>query len=661
MNKLLNHTMTAVALLGLTLTSCQKQLGGADLEADQGTESTSLMVMLSTDVSTGGSVRSVTDAQDTEVPGATGSGEEVVKHLSLAMVPGIYLSSNTPPTPVTGETGAYSFLFKDVIIPVQNQFRTSVLLGQLSPTLTMADFNANKAVTYDQLRMLASDENGFVMTSNVETKNITLKPNVTEPSKTNGNFLTYEVERVVSKGWVSYDKDDLNISTFDKKYAPTGKSSLIHPIGWVAVGGAKSAYLFRNHAGRRTLGNNSDADHGFYTDLKTLSAVDKASGSYGLFKLSDFVSMTGAEIDAAKANPILFFHGFSGKFDSGEISKGYNGSGDESNNGVSVKDSSHANAPYFLEHALNETKENRSSYPATITFADIAYAKILTQMKSVRGWMVDASAAGLPFYYKVTSGDPLEGQATTDIDGYTQLELSVPYQSPSSLKLVATDASGADGDQFAMRRYLVEVSEEWYNANKDKRYPSNEGQLNLDDPAQSSLYPSKTGNDLYHFVKLIFTNSDGSKDPRWFFEVRDRQLDYYVGVNDGNVYNSLLAARVARNDKSRKYTLGQAYYLVPFNAQQNEAGKIYNCDTRRNNIYDLRITAIDGMGYNYDPVDPDDPYMPKPKDNPDEPKTAIPPVNKYPQTIRIKAQILKWNYIHYSADLKALNSKMTLE
>lgn len=214
--------------------------------------------------------------------------------------------------------------------------------------------------------------------------------------------------------------------------------------------------------------------------------------------------------------------------------------------------------------------------------------------------------------------------------------------------MIRTDPADAKSSKFYPRRYLVEVSEDWYTANKDKTYPAT-GELNLGKPAES-IYPGQKGGDRYRFVKINFKNGD----VHWFFEVRDRVLDYYVGVNDGNVYNSLLAARAAGNTKSRKYTLGQAYYLVPFNAQRNDDGKIYNCDTRRNNIYDLRITAIDGMGHNYDPVDPHDPYMPKPEDNPDEPETTIPSINRDPQAIRIKARILKWNYIHYSADLKAM-------
>ena len=667
MNKWLSHTTAAIALLALTLTGCHDRLRGVGAEPDQGAERTSLTVTLSTEVGAPGSLRGVTDAQDTEVPGATGTGEDKVEHLTLAMQPGIFLSSDKPKA-VAGTTNKYTVLFKDILYPGPMKLSCSVYLGQRLPGLSLADFYANKEVTYDQLKTLTNDTEGFVMTSAVGTKTITLKPGITEPSKANGNYLPpIDVERVVSKGAVSFDKNNIEDKDYRARYAPTtvgipeaagvisegvSSANAILPIGWTAVGGAKSAYLFRNNAGRRTLGSNSDADCGLYTGLQTLSAVGKEAGSYDLFKLSDYMSMTDdADIDKAKAKPFLFFTEFTGMIDTGKLAKGYNGSGDTSgNNGVSVKGGSYPANPYFLEHALTETSTDRTSYPVAVTFSDVAYAKVLTQTKAVRGAMIDESDKDLPFYYRVSySGDdPLAGQTTKNMGDYTEVTLNTPYAGPSGLRVIRTDPADAKSSKFYPRRYLVEVSEDWYTANKGKTYPAT-GELNLGKPAES-IYPGLKGGDPYRFVKINFKNGD----VHWFFEVRDRVLDYYVGVNDGNVYNSLLAARAAGNTKSRKYTLGQAYYLVPFNAQRNDAGMIYNCDTRRNNIYDLRITAIEGMGYNYDPVDPTDPYMPKPEDNPDEPDPVVPSVNTSPQKIRVKARILKWNYIHYSADLKAM-------
>ena len=663
-SKWLHHTASAIALLALTLTGCNSGLRGDGAEPDEGAERTSLMVTLSTEVGLPRSLRGITDAQDTEVPGAKGTGEDKVEHLTLAMRPGILLSSDDPKA-VTQSSRVYTVLFKDIPYPGPEKLSCSVYLGQKLPGLSHLDFYPDRAVSHTQLRTLTNDDEGFVMTSEAGRETITLQPGITEPSRGSSNYLSYQVERVVSKGAVSYDMDGIDVSKYSARFAPTtpgvpsaqgvssegfSSSGAILPVGWAAVGGAKSAYLFRNHAGRRTMGNSGDADCGLYTGLTTLSAVGKSVGEYDLFKLSDYMSMTGdADIDKAKAKPFLFFTEFTGTIDTGKLDKGYNGPGDTSNNnnGVSLKGGAYPASPYFLEHALRETKKERTAYDIQVTYRDVAYAKVLTQTKAVRGAMIDQSVGDLPFYYRVSTGDPLAGQTTTEGEGYTEVTLGIPYADLSGLRVVPTAPNDGTSSQFYSRRYLVEVTEAWYNDNKGKKYPASTGTLHLGKPSESTLYPGLRGDEAFRFVKIKFKNGD----VHWFFEVRDRVLDYYVGAGDGNVYNSLLAARAAGNTKSRKYTLGQAYYLVPFNAQKDATGKIYNCDTRRNNIYDLRITAIVGMGYNYDPVDPQDPYMPMPEDNPDEPETTVPSINKDPQMIRIKARILDWDYIHYTADL----------
>ena len=136
-----------------------------------------------------------------------------------------------------------------------------------------------------------------------------------------------------------------------------------------------------------------------------------------------------------------------------------------------------------------------------------------------------------------------------------------------------------------------------------------------------------------------------------FFLMHDTPGTFYVGAN-GIIYDTLLAARADGNKSARKYAGGRMVYLTPLNAQ-GEPNKIYNCDTRRNNIYDLEIQGVNGLGYNYDPVDPKDPYIPKPDDNPLEPDPdpEIPPINNPEITIMVKATVLKWNYIHQSYDL----------
>lgn len=169
------------------------------------------------------------------------------------------------------------------------------------------------------------------------------------------------------------------------------------------------------------------------------------------------------------------------------------------------------------------------------------------------------------------------------------------------------------GDFTKERKYDVTVTQEWY------------------DTMKPTLGDKLTETDGVYTLHMV-----------------DEPGTFYVA--NGTIYNTLLAAMVDGNKSARKYTGGRMVYLTPLNAQ-GEQRKIYNCDTRRNNIYDLEIQGVNGLGYNYDPVDPDDPYIPQPNDNPLEPDPVIPPINDTEIPIRVKARVLKWNYIHQSYDL----------
>lgn len=199
---------------------------------------------------------------------------------------------------------------------------------------------------------------------------------------------------------------------------------------------------------------------------------------------------------------------------------------------------------------------------------------------------------------KISKGKKIKDSATPTEGAYTPADLT------------ATTA----GDFTGERKYDVTITKEWY----DKMKATLGGQL---------------------------TETNGV----YTLHMVDKPGTFYVGAN-GVIYNTLLAAMADGNKSARKYTGGRMVYLTPLNAQ-GEPGKIFNCDTRRNNIYDLAITGITGLGYNYDPVDHDDPYIPKPNDNPLEPDPEIPSINDTEITIKVKARVLNWNYIHQSYDL----------
>ncbi|BDE83013.1 Mfa1 family fimbria major subunit [Porphyromonas somerae] len=145
---------------------------------------------------------------------------------------------------------------------------------------------------------------------------------------------------------------------------------------------------------------------------------------------------------------------------------------------------------------------------------------------------------------------------------------------------------------------------------------------------------------------------DGKRFTEYNLNVTEKPGTFYEGGDDGLLYLRLRDAVLMGNESVRKYDEGRMVYLIPLNRQLDGAkGFVNYCDTRRNNIYDLNIASISGIGLNHDPVDPDDPNIPKPEDNPFEPPTDPQiPVEENDYLMRITAKILKWNLVekHYA-------------
>lgn len=97
---------------------------------------------------------------------------------------------------------------------------------------------------------------------------------------------------------------------------------------------------------------------------------------------------------------------------------------------------------------------------------------------------------------------------------------------------------------------------------------------------------------------------------------------FFQGETDEVFYASSAAAKLSKtapNQKSYMYEKGKCVYRMPWNQIKDGETTIY-ADTRRNNIYVVNVTAFEKVGMNYDPNDPKDPNIPKPK-NDDEPTT----------------------------------------
>ena len=399
-----------------------------------------------------------------------------------------------------------------------------------------------------------------------------------------------DVERVVSKVQLRRAKD----MTGEEMKETYG---LLQPdkMTWAIAGSAKSAYLFTDNAGSLHLG-----DDGLYEGLKTISAKEKSMGGYDLMKLSN--------------------EGLSDNFKARSISTFESGKVENNDHGLSTKD-----GIYFLEHALNETKA-ATPYDKSVTYKDVTYVKIYAGLTPTKGYRIDNKKVTF-LRHKVF--------ATQDeaVDGFTESDPAATSGTPQSTELLdqqlLKDIDAAE--TYTDRWYWVDVTDtKWFKA------------LSEEDKKNQTI---REGNDYY--------STDGKATKRSFLLVHDQPTTFYYGIDDHTIYDTLLAARAGGNSKIRKYEGGKMVYLSPLNEQRTkEGGPVFNCDTRRNNIYDLILNSITGLGLNYDPVDPDDPNIPKPGDNPWEPEPNIPPINGRENVIRITATPLQWNTMDHTLELK---------
>ena len=277
-----------------------------------------------------------------------------------------------------------------------------------------------------------------------------------------------------------------------------------------------------------------------------------------------------------------------------------------------------------------------------MTYGDVAYVKVYGKINIKKGKKVDA---------KVQTEKPDMSKAS---------ELYV-----AGLK--AADVKEATEADFGDRYYFIVVRKDskWYNINRK---------------VKAAVLADRDAETAYYLV-------------------HDKAGEFYAAGDgeDAVVYNTLAAALADGQTKIRKYWGADkdfnVVYLSPLNAQ-GEVNKVYNCDTRRNNIYDLKLRTISGLGFNYDPNDPDtpkdpsklvpsdpndpktitpidpndpndpnnpnnpdkgktpgDPNIPTPgEDNPFEPEPTNPPVNNTKTCLQVECTVLSWNLVQRALD-----------
>lgn len=533
---------------------------------------------------------------------------------------------------LSGSGREWSGRFGVIGITAPTERRYAVMLNPNGLSLGVGEDPTEKVVSIGQLSSLISAD-GFTITGTVGS--LTVKPYIREPKQPDDNFIPREgsldVERVVSKAQLylkeGYETKDLHDGT-------------LKGLHWATAGGGKTVYLFRDHAGSS---NKMADDNGLYKGLTTISAKDRGAGRYDLMKISDYA-------DRGKDGRLSLNDGF-GKLVDGETNFAWK---ELTTTASGLK--STPQGIYFLEHALKETKGKGQAYSAQVTYKDIAYAKVyadLTDPKGVIGLnrklhqelaTYGEDVFSLKSLITDKKEDAIRNFKESQYGASTLTELTEdPY---SRVPGIGTDYADLTRDRWYWIDVDLYVSKQSYSYQHIRTYPSDRFRTgpgvpysviyNVDRRSRSSRAArSATG------VKQV---------DHEFFLMHDRPGDFYVGA-DGQLYDTLLAALAGGNMWARKYTHGRNVYLTPLNAE-GEVKKRYNCDTRRNNIYDLEIEGFYGLGYNYDPVDPDDPYSPFPGDNPLEPNPTVPPVNKEEVTIRVRASIAKWKYIQLEYELK---------
>ena len=530
--------------------------------------------------------------------------------------------------------------------PVNNVWTSKVIKTNPAPSVTItplinmaalgftkADLDKDKTVAIADIDKLASATGGFAMSTSAADASNTqeIVDGVTDPKGENKNFFKFTLQRVVSKAQLW--AATVNVEGA-KKYGVIDPSTL----QWSMAGSAKQAYLYTDYAGN-TKADISLSDDGFYPALTTISAkagktaegVTAGTKVYDLMKQSDYAANVG-EYKADTEAGVKNFKARNVLTDGVDLNA-------EQTNGKSLE-----NGIYFLEHALKETvKGSTTPYePSKVTYGDVAYVKVYGKINIKKGKKVDA---------KVQTEKPDMSKAS---------ELYV-----AGLK--AADVKEATEADFGDRYYFIVVRKDskWYNINRK---------------VKAAVLADRDAETAYYLV-------------------HDKAGEFYAAGDgeDAVVYNTLAAALADGQTKIRKYWGADkdfnVVYLSPLNAQ-GEVNKVYNCDTRRNNIYDLKLRTISGLGFNYDPNDPDtpkdpsklvpsdpndpktitpidpndpndpnnpnnpdkgktpgDPNIPSPgEDNPFEPEPTNPPVNNTKTCLQVECTVLSWNLVQRALD-----------
>lgn len=154
--------------------------------------------------------------------------------------------------------------------------------------------------------------------------------------------------------------------------------------------------------------------------------------------------------------------------------------------------------------------------------------------------------------------------------------------------------------------------------------------------------------------------------------VADLEADgtFYLGSTTGKLYTSVNNVIDPTKgglvgQKYRKYVAGKVLYYAYVNPDIVERPKTLNAPAFRNNVYHVHIKGIKALGFNWNPLypenpddptgyDPQNPVNPDPRPDGDDPVPPVKPdepLGDKDVYMSIAVQVLKWNVHSYEVDL----------
>lgn len=298
--------------------------------------------------------------------------------------------------------------------------------------------------------------------------------------------------------------------------------------------------------------------------------------------------------------------------------------------------------------------ENTSTGQKIGKITDIKYAVAQGEKKMFIQQKIEGGIIMTPAYAVITGlfTDPATFTQMNDNYDYSDLFIKNRVATVQAFGSLNPKAIGEIGSPA----FLLE-------ANHKRNTPSNNTPATYDGDF-------RRGNTPYVLVRTKFEPYDAA-----FAEGNSKaELEngtFYLGTTTGKLYSKL--NNVVDPDKGglvgqkyRKYVEGKVLYYAYVNPDIVERPKTLNAPAFRNNVYHVHIRDIKALGFNWNPLypenpddptggyDPNNPVNPDPRPEGDDPTPPVKPEDPLGDKdtyMSVAVQVLKWNVHSYEVDL----------